>query len=305
MSFFSAVFLAVGISLFVFGMLLIKYTLKENFGEKMKYILSGCTKNRFSAVFTGAFVTFAMQSSSASSVLTAAFVDNGYLSTDKAFWIIVGANAGTAFTGLITATDMTKTAPALCILGVALISFTKKKKTAAAGIFLTGLGLLFVGMKLMGDAVNGISDSAFFAKVLSMCASPLSGMLAGMFFTALIQSSSAVTALLQVLAADGLAGIRHTYYIILGSNIGTCTTCAISCAGLSQGAKTVAYMHIIYNAVSSVLFLVIALFLPLPEFVEAVSGGNIKTAVALINIIVNTATVFPALLVPVNKLTVR
>lgn len=305
MSFFSAIFLGVGISLFVFGMLLIRYTLKENFGEKMKYILSGCTKNRFSAVFTGAFVTFAMQSSSASSVLTAAFVDSGYLSRDKAFWIIVGANAGTAFTGLITATDMTKTAPALCILGVALISFTKKKKTAAAGIFLTGLGLLFVGMKLMGDAVNGISDSAFFAKVLSMCASPLSGMLAGMFFTALIQSSSAVTALLQVLAADGLAGIRHIYYIILGSNIGTCATCAISCAGLSKGAKSVAYMHIIYNAVSSILFLVVSVFFPLPEFIQSVSDGNIKASVALINIVINTATVFPALLVPVNKLTDR
>ncbi len=300
MSFFSALQLSVGVSLFILGMLLIKYSLKENYGDKLKKYLSDFTDNRFKAVMTGTFVTFAMQSSSASSVLTAAFVDSGYLSLYRAFWIIVGANAGTAFTGLITALDMTKSAPVLCVIGVVLISFCKNKKRVGAGIVITGLGLLFVGMKFMEDAVSAVSESAFFSEVLTMCSSPVTGILAGTFFTALIQSSSAVTALLQTLAFKGMIGIRHAYYIILGSNIGTCATCAVSCIGLSKGAKYVSYMHIVYNAVGSVIFLILAEFIPLPEYIASFSGSNMKTAIALLNIVFNIATAVMVLIIPTN-----
>lgn len=301
MSFFSALQLSVGVSLFIFGMLLIKYSLKENYGNKLKKFLSDFTGNRFSAVLTGAFVTFAMQSSSASSVLTAAFVDSGYLSLYKAFWIIVGANAGTAFTGLVTALDMTKSAPVLCVVGVVLISFCKSKKNVGAGIMLTGMGLLFVGMTFMGDAVSAVSESAFFAEVLTMCSSPLTGLLAGTLFTALIQSSSAVTALLQTLAFEGIIGIRHAYYIILGSNIGTCATCAVSCIGLSKGAKYVSYMHIIYNAAGSLGFLLLAEVFPLPEYISSFAGDNIKASIAFINIFFNVATALLSLVLPIKE----
>lgn len=293
----------VGISLFILGMLMIKYSLKENYGDKLQKYLLKFTRNRVSGVLTGAAVTFCMQSSSASSVLTAAFVDSGYLDLYRAFWIIAGANAGTAFTGLITAMDVSAVAPVFCVAGVVMISFCRKKKLTGAGIVLTGLGLLFVGMNFMTEASQEISGLPFLQKGLIMCSSPVTGVLAGAFITALVQSSSAVTAILQSLAGSGIIGIEQAYYIILGSNIGTCATCAVSCAGLSKGAKYVSYMHILYNAAGALLFFVLGEIFPVSCFSEYISSDNIKTAVAGINIIFNVVSALAALMLPVRSFT--
>ena len=297
----AALSLAVGVSVFIFGMLLMKYALENSFREKLGVILEKFTSNRFSSVFTGAFVTMAMQSSSASSVLTAAFVDSGILSLYRAFWIIVGANVGTTFTGLLTAFSFTETAPAFCIPGIILLSMSKKRKLNSIGIFLTGFGLLFVGMALMGEATGEIKNYDFFTEILISCSSPVMGILTGCLFTAVIQSSSAVTALLQTLGNDGILGIRQAFYIILGSNIGTCATCSIASMGLKAGAKKVSLMHILYNFFGAVIFLVIAEFFPLPEIVENYFPGNIKTQIAAVNIVFNISTAVFALVLPIRE----
>ena len=291
----------VGISLFILGMLMIKHSLKETFAEKLHRYLLKFTRNRVSGVLTGAAVTFCMQSSSASSVLTAALVDSGYLDLYRAFWIIAGANAGTAFTGLITAMDISSVAPVFCVAGVIMLSFCKKKKLTGAGTILTGLGLLFIGMNFMTEASQELSAFPFVYKGLIMCSSPVTGVLAGAFITALIQSSSAVTAILQSLAESGIIGIEQAYYIILGSNIGTCATCAVSCMGLSRGAKYVSYMHIIYNAAGAFLFLVLGEIFPVSYFSGYASSGSIKTAVAGINIIFNAVSAVVALCLPIRS----
>ncbi len=296
------VFLGVGVSVFIFGMLLIKYSLNESFSERIKHLLVKFTKNRFSACLTGTAVTFCLQSSSASSVLTAAFADSKFISLYQAFYIIVGANLGTAFTGVVTASDFSDALPAVMIIGIILLMLPEKFRTAHFGITVSGFGLLFVGMHIMGNASGQLSEFPPVREILSASSSPLTGVLTGAFFTAVIQSSSAVTALLQVLSAEGIIGIRQVFYILLGSNIGTCATCAVAAIGLRDSAKKVSLMHIFYNLAGALLFVVIAEIIPLPELTEKLSPGNIKLQTALINILFNLISAVIALLLPVNIL---
>lgn len=301
MVFISFIGIAGSVALFMFGMLLVKYALEKEYGSSMKQILSEFSKNRITGFITGTFVTVALQSSSASSVLTAAFVDSGYLTLYNAFWIIVGANTGTTFTGLLSAWDFSAYSGILLVAGIMIISFCKKEKTTAKGLLLSGLGMMFTGLSLMGDSVNAIKDHEFFVSLLSSCNSPVPGIVSGAFVTALVQSSSAVTAILQSLAGEGLMDINQAYFMILGANIGTCATCAVASAGLSSGARKVSLMHILYNLAGSVLFAVASVFIPVAEIIFSVSGGNIKLSIALINIVFNSVTAAVALMLPIRK----
>lgn len=298
----SFVFLCVGVSVFILGMLLIKYSLQQSFSERIKNLLVKFTKNRFSAVCTGAFVTFCLQSSSASSVLTATFADSGFISLYQAFWIIVGANLGTTFSGIFTAVPFFEALPAVLIFGIILLMLPERLKTVSAGVLLSGFGLLFVGMDIMGSASTELSILPIVKDVLINSSSPLTGVLTGALFTAVIQSSSAVTALLQVLASDGIIGIRQAFYIILGSNIGTCATCAVASVGLRDSAKKVSLMHIVYNFAGAVLFVAIAEIFPLPEAAERIFSGNIKMQIAVLNIFFNLISAAVVLLLPIKKL---
>ncbi len=292
-----------GVSLFMFGMLLIKYSLQENFSERLKNLLHKFTANRFSSVLTGTAVTAALQSSSASSVLTAAFVDSGIISLYRAFWIIVGANLGTTFTGLLTAASFSDIAPVCCVFGIVFLSMTKKKIFTSLGVLLTGFGLLFVGMDIMENAVSDIRNHPVISDILLKSSSPVTGLLTGCFFTAVIQSSAATTALLQTMASDGIIGLRQAFYIILGANIGTCATCLVASMGLGGGAKKVSYMHIFYNFFGSLFFILIAEIVPLPELTEEIFTGNIKMQIAVINIVFNLSTAVLALFLPVSEKT--
>ncbi len=300
MLFFTLISLGTGTAVFMLGMLMIKYYLEKCFSEKTNLLLNKCTSNRFSATLTGMLITVALQSSSASSVLTAALVDSGILSLYTAFWLIVGANTGTTFTGLLTAASFSDIAPLFAVVGIALISFFSDKRLNMTGIIFTGFGLLFVGMNMMEAAAAGLKDIPFVMSVLADSQNAFSGILLGCLFTAVIQSSSATTALLQTMAAGGLIGIRQVYYIILGANIGTCFTCAISSLGLRGGAKKVALMHIVYNLAGSVIFAAAAEIFPLPELVAGIRPDSIKTQTALVNIFFNVFCALLALLLPVS-----
>ena len=300
MLFLSFVSLSAGTSVFILGMLMIKYYLDKSFSDKTAAVLCKCTSNRFTATLTGVLITVALQSSSASSVLTAALVDSGVLSLYSAFWIIVGANTGTTFTGLLTAASFAEMAPLLAVAGIALLSFFKNQRLVRTGTALAGFGLLFVGMNMMEAAAAELKDIPFVMSVLASSGNAFSGILLGCFFTAMIQSSSATTALLQTMAAGGLIGIRQVFYIILGANIGTCFTCAVSSAGLRGGAKKVALIHIVYNLAGSLMFAAAAELFALPEAVAELAPANIKTQTALINIIFNFVCLVVALFLPLS-----
>lgn len=290
-----------GVAVFMLGMLLIKYSLSENFTEKSEMLLKKFTSGRFSATAVGTLATAVLQSSSAASVITSALADNGAISLYGAFWIIVGANLGTSFTGLLTAVSLSEIAPFAVTIGIALISFARKKALHCAGVFFAGFGLLFIGMNIMEGAAAEIRDNPVIYGVLEGCSSPFAGILTGSFFTALIQSSAAVTALLQTMAYDGIIGIRQAFYIILGSNIGTCATCLIASLGLGGGAKKVSYMHILYNLAGSLLFVFLSFFVPLPEIAGDIFPGNIKLQIGALNVIFNGASAIIALMLPIKE----
>ena len=301
MSILSVLSLLAGVAIFMFGMLLIKYALSENLNKKTEGLMKKFTSGRFSATLTGTAVTAALQSSSASSVITATLVDNGSLSLYSAFWIIVGANLGTTFTGLLTAVSFSDIAPFFCVIGIVLLAMTERKGLSTAGIFFMGFGLLFVGMATMKNAVGDIRDSRVVYDILQKSSSPFTGLLTGCFFTALIQSSAATTALLQTMAEDGIVGIRQCFYILLGANVGTCATCVIASSGLGSSAKKVSWMHTMYNFSGSVFFVLLSLVIPLPEMAEQFFPGNVKMQTGMINVFFNLITAIIALMLPVKK----
>ncbi len=301
MNIMSVFALGTGTAVFMLGMMLIKYSLGENFSKKSENLLNKFTSGRFSAVATGAVATAILQSSSASSVITATLADKGAVSLYKAFWIIVGANLGTTFTGLLTAASFSEIAPAACIIGILFISLTKRRVLHGAGVFLTGFGLLFVGMNIMESAAGDIKDSPVIYDILLKSSSPLTGVLTGSFLTAVIQSSAAVTALLQTMAYDGIIGISQAFYIILGANIGTCATCFIASMSLGGSAKKVALFHIIYNLVGSLLFIILGEFIPVAGLASGFFDGNIKMQIGFLNVLFNGISAVAALLLPIKE----
>ncbi len=305
MGILSIVLLSSGVAVFMFGMLLIKQTLGDSFGERSEKMLSRFTSGRVSSLLTGTAVTALLQSSSAVSVLTAAFADKGAISLYTAMWLIVGANLGTTFTGLLTAVSFADAAPLACVIGVALIMLSKGKRARLAGYFFAGFGLLFVGMGMMEAAAEDIRKSVVIYEILRKSSSPLTGLLTGSLFTALIQSSSAVTALLQSMAEDEIIGISQAFYIILGANIGTCATCLIASRGLGTAARSVALIHVLYNLSGSLLFVFLAEIFPVAEIALRLFPGDVKMQIGFLNVFFNGVSALFMLLLPVTEGTFR
>ena len=192
-----------GLALFLYGMHQMSEGLNAAAGEKMKQILERLTKNRFLGVGVGAAVTAVIQSSSATTVMVVGFVNSGMMTLRQAVWIIMGANIGTTITGQLIALDAGAVAPLLAFLGVVLILFAGKDRIRYTGEIVAGLGILFIGMDMMGEAMQPLCDSQVFLQAMTKFEHPLLGILAGAAFTAAIQSSSASVGILQTLAQGG------------------------------------------------------------------------------------------------------
>ncbi|MEE1071925.1 MAG: Na/Pi symporter, partial [Cellulosilyticum sp.] len=189
-----------GLALFLYGMQMMSVGLEAAAGNKMKQILERLTANRFLGVLVGAVITAVIQSSSATTVMVVGFVNSGMMTLRQAVWIIMGANIGTTITGQLIALDVGAIAPLIAFLGVAVVVFSKNEKLHHIGNIFAGLGILFIGMDMMSAAMKPLADSEEFVSLLTKFENPLLGILAGMIFTALIQSSSASVGILQALA---------------------------------------------------------------------------------------------------------
>ena len=253
-SFFS---LLGGLALFLYGMQMMSTNLEAAAGSRMKQILERLTANRFLGVLVGAGITAIIQSSSATTVMVVGFVNSQLMTLKQAVWIIMGANIGTTITGQLIALDIGAIAPLIAFVGVALILFVKKKKIQFAGGIVAGLGILFLGMGMMSAAMIPLRNSEGFVRLMTKFSNPLLGILAGAGFTAIIQSSSASVGILQALAVSGLIGIDSAVFVLFGQNIGTCITALISSVGASKNAKRTAMIHLFFNIIGSVFFLVV------------------------------------------------
>ena len=279
-----------GLALFLYGMQMMSAGLEAAAGNRMKRILEKLTANRFLGVLVGAGITAAIQSSSATTVMVVGFVNSGMMTLRQAVWIIMGANIGTTVTGLLIALDVGALAPLLAFVGVALVFFLKKPILHHWGQIIAGLGGLFLGMGMMSDAMAPLRESEFFINLMTQMSNPLLGILVGMVFTAIIQSSSASVGILQTLASSGLIGLHSAAFILFGQNIGTCITAVLASIGTSRNAKRTTIIHLLFNVIGTVIFTTICILTPLTDLFESLLPTSPAGQIAALHTTFNITT---------------
>ena len=255
-----------GLALFLYGMHMMSVGLEDAAGDKMKSILEKLTSNRFLGVLVGALITAVIQSSSATTVMVVGFVNSGLMTLRQAIWIIMGANIGTTITGQLVALNVGELAPIMAIVGVVLVTFISNKKANSIGEILAGLGVLFIGMGMMSDAMYPLREEPAFIQLMTTISNPFIAVLFGAGFTALIQSSSASVGILQTLANSGLIGLHSSIYIIFGQNIGTCITAFLASLSANRGAKRTTIIHLSFNLIGTTIFMIAIQFIPFVDF---------------------------------------
>ena len=252
-----------GLALFLFGMDVMTKALKSAAGDYMKDILGKLTRNRFVGVGMGAFVTAIIQSSSVTTVILVGFISAGLMSMSQSVAVIIGANIGTTITAQILAFKVTKIALPL-IAGGFLMSFAAKRENwRQIGMIILGLGLVFYGMSIMSTALNPLRSYDPFIQFMISMQNPLLGVAVGALFTAVVQSSSATTGILIVMASQGLIGLESAIAIALGANIGTCVTAGLASIGKPREAVRAAVVHTLFNVAGVLLWIAF-----IPQLVE-------------------------------------
>ena len=264
-----------GLALFLYGMQMMSNGLETAAGNKMKQILEKLTSNRIKGVLVGAIITAVIQSSSATTVMVLGFVNTGLMTLNQAVWVIMGANIGTTITGQLIALDIGAIAPLIAFLGVACIMFVKNEKVRHISSIFAGLGVLFIGMDMMGDAMAPLQDSATFINFMTTFKNPLMGIAIGAIFTALIQSSSASVGILQALASTGMIPLSSAVYILFGQNIGTCITAVLAAIGTRPNAKRTTIIHLMFNIIGTIIFTIISLTTPFVSIMEGITSDPV------------------------------
>ena len=284
-----------GIGLFLYGISAMGEGLEYAAGSKMKKILGALTKNKFLAVLMGTIVTALIQSSSATTVMVVGFVNAGLMTLAQAVGVIMGANIGTTVTSVLIAMDLSMIAPVALFVGVFVMLFVKKDFIKHIAQTIAGFGMLFWGLDTMSVAMEPLRDSEVFVYFMTNYSNPLVGILIGLVLTAVIQSSSASIGILQALAVQGLVPIEFAVYILLGQNIGTCVTALLSAAGSKTNSKRTAVMHLLFNVLGTVIFLLITAFTPYTTLLGKLSD-NVSVQISVAHIIFNvvsTIILFP------------
>lgn len=298
--------LLTGCGIFIAGMNMLSGGLEKTTGPGLKRLMGKISDNRFVGVGIGLSVTAFVQSSSATTVMTIGFVNAGVMNLFQATSIIMGSNIGTTITGLIvslSAFDVTLYASFLTFIGVVMMFF-KKEIVKNIGSVLCGLGLLFVGLETMGGAFDNAEIKNFFEKLFASIDFPLFLILLGMLFTALLQSSSAMTGLIIIMVGKGALSVSNALFIVLGSNIGTCVTALLASIGTETNAKRTAFIHLLFNVIGTVVFTIV--LLPLSDSVSKMLEAvfhNPQMEIAGFHLLFNTTTTL--LLLPFVKPLVR
>lgn len=285
-----------GLALFLFGMEQMADALKAVAGDKMKNILQSLTSNRFMGAFTGAFVTAVIQSSSVTTVLVVGFISAGLMNMSQSVGVIMGANIGTTITAQIVAFKVTKAALLLIAVGYGMNFLSSKDKIKHYGAIIMGLGMIFFGMGVMSDAMKPLRDYQPFLDLMISMESPFVGILVAAAFTALVQSSSATTGIVIVMASQGFITLPAGIALAFGSNIGTCVTALLASIGKPREAIRAASVHVLFNVLGVVIWFA---FIPeLADFVRWFSpqstelSGIDKLAAEAPRQIANAHTIF-------------
>ena len=297
MQLMDALQLFAGLALFLYGIREMGEGLEKAAGHRMQRLLEVLTKNRFSAVLVGALVTGVIQSSSATTVMVVGFVNAGLLPLKNAIGVIMGANIGTTATSLMLSVKL-DFGVIFAVIGLVFLLVSGRSNFKMLGQIFIGLGILFVGMRTMTEAMEPMRDWEGFRTMITGVSNPLLGVMVGALITALLQSSSASIGILQALASANLISLHASVFILFGQNIGTCITALLASIGTSKTAHRAAIVHLLFNVIGSALFIIIALTLPFADWIVNLAGDNLRLQIALAHIIFNVATT--VLLLPLS-----
>ncbi len=270
-----------GLALFLYGMEQMASALKAVAGERLKVVLAKLTSNRFMGALTGAFVTAVIQSSSVTTVLVVGFISAGLMSMSQSIGVIMGANIGTTITAQIIAFKITKYAMLMIAIGFSGLFFSKKEQLRHYGAMMMGLGLIFFGMGIMSDAMSPLRSYQPFLDMMVKMENPLIGILVAAMFTALVQSSSATTGIVIVMASQGFITLPAGIALAFGANIGTCVTAMLASIGKPREAIRAALVHVLFNFAGVLLWVA---FIPqLAELVTLISpvSSNLSASARL------------------------
>lgn len=328
-----------GMAVFMVGMQIMSQNLEKATGSKMRVLMSKISNNRLAGVGIGAAVTALMNSSGATTVMLVGFVNVGILSLAQATTIIMGANIGTtisaqifAFTGESAGLSVTGVMALVSLVGVAVTMIGKKDLVRQIGYILIGIGFIFIGLKFLSGAVGNLTaEGSFWGEKINEMFIAVGGdtltggsnfalwqmlvlFLLGMFLTALIHSSAAMTAIVISLAGSGLISMPMAIFITLGSNIGTCFTTIVASFGTTTNAKRTAVIHLAFNVIGCIVFIIPLIFFynPISGWILSFSNFGvadmsaesvIQHAIANFHLIFNLITTI--VLLPFTKLLVR
>lgn len=292
-----------GLGLFLYGMWMMREHLQAAAGNRIKEILETLTATPVRGFLAGIGITAMVQSSSAVMVLLVGLADAGTISLVQAVWVILGANIGTTITGQLIALQAEGAAPLLAFVGILLMLFAKKESRKCRGGILAGVGVLFLGLTMMSEAVLPLKETKWFLGLLTACKSPAAGIFMGALATAVIQSSSASIGILQTLAKGGLLELSQCVYLIFGQNMGTCVTGLLASAGAGRNAKRTAVIHLMVNVFGTLLFTGLLEFLPLCRWIGAAAPGDTAKQIAHVHTVFNLVTSLVCL--PFGNLLVR
>ena len=270
MDIFDVLSMVGGLALFLYGMHIMGDALAKMSGGKLEKVLERLTSNKWSAVLLGAAVTAVIQSSGATTVMVVGFVNSGIMKLNQAVGIIMGANIGTTATSWLLSLSgidggsfflqmlkPTSFTPILAVIGAILVVFCKSEKKHNIGTILLGFAILMYGMPAMSSAVEPLKDVPQFTHILTKFENPLLGVIAGFVLTTIMQSSSVSVGILQALCSTGAVSYALALPIIMGQNIGSCTTAMISSVGASKDAKRAAAVHFYFNVIGTVVFMLV------------------------------------------------
>lgn len=270
MDIFDVLSMVGGLALFLYGMHIMGDALAKMSGGKLEKVLERLTSNKWSAVLLGAGVTAVIQSSGATTVMVVGFVNSGIMKLNQAVGIIMGANIGTTATSWLLSLSgidggsfflqmlkPTSFTPILAVVGAILVVFCKSEKKHNIGTILLGFAILMYGMTAMSSAVEPLKDVPQFTQILTKFENPLLGVIAGFVLTTIMQSSSVSVGILQALCSTGAVSYALALPIIMGQNIGSCTTAMISSVGASKDAKRAAAVHFYFNVIGTVVFMLV------------------------------------------------
>ena len=290
---FSIISVLGGLGLFLIGMKQMGEGLELAAGNKLRVMLQKIS-NKFIAMLVGVLVTGVIQSSSATDAMVVGFVNAGLMDLNQCIGILFGSKIGTTVTSLILSFDIKAYVPLCTFAGAVIITFAKKNNYRYYGQILAGFGILFMGMSMMSANFGFLKNSEMFKDIVSSMSSPVLGLLVGMVFTGIIQSSSASVGILMSLAAAGLVSLDNCIYIIFGMNVGACVPVFLSSAGANRESKQVALSNFLISLFAAILISVLVMVLSptafaVPSLLNGIPflRGNVPAQISAVHILFN------------------